>query len=162
MRRQVRRAALVAVSLVVAVTALAGLWFYLAFIRGDHQTDRPGGHWAIDSVRYAADSRAGGELFYESPSKKRTRVAQFVHVYRYYGDDCLAFDSAERGAFEYFFACGPRKPLLLNGDRSSTWDFEPDAPRPRLSSAHIGPASTTTPALADLKTEARKQPALDQ
>ncbi len=117
----------IGISITAAIVAAAWLWFYVAFVRGERSTERPGGHWTIEFTRYPADSYGlGGRLFYEERGH-RSLIAESVHFYRYYGDDCLAYESIENGSEQFYFVCGRHAPLPLNEQRMSAWEFEPDA-----------------------------------
>ncbi len=134
MKKWIRNTGLgVAIVLVAAVCVC--LWLYAVFVRGEHWTEDAGGHWSVEFVKHVDTYGEGGMLWYRQ-GQRRVLLADNVHVYRYYGDDCLAYES---GGQQYFFVCGPRQPQLLPSNALSEWTFEPDALQ-----EHYLPANATS------------------
>src|SRR5947209_14741642 len=90
-------------------SAIGAAWFYAVFVRGRHEIDRPGGHWTLESVHYPDSHSVSSRLYYESEGH-RAIVADLVHQYRYYGNDCIAYGTGGEGRELYFVVCGDRAP----------------------------------------------------
>jgi hypothetical protein len=82
-----------------------------------------GGNWRVRRRDVLPESsRSNTELWYGGE-----RVAELVHAYRYYGDDCLAYSSAVNHAERFYFVCGGRTPMVLGPESMATWAFEESA-----------------------------------
>ena len=90
----------------------------------DERTVGVGGTWVVRThARLPEAGSTETELWYGNDE----RVARIVHAYRYYGDDCVAYDSPDGGIQHDYFTCGRHSPLILGPDSRATWDFEQDA-----------------------------------
>ena len=153
------RIALVSSAVVTFVVGGVVLWFFLAFVHGQSWTDRPGGQWDIDYVRFPGSQIPGGDLYYEKLGH-RAHVARFVHQYRYCGDDCIAYGGSVNGAEMYFFACGQRESVAIEPGSRTTWELDDDSLRQEGmdSNATAFESGTRRIAVADLKRLAVKMP----
>jgi hypothetical protein len=117
--------------------------------------DDVGGGWAVESVRFP-DSHDFSCTLYHRQIHRQVRVAELVHQYKYYGDDCIVYGHSREGHEEYFMACGNRRPYPIGS--ASDWVLGTD--RVREYDPLGGSALGRTISIRDLKKLAASQPPL--
>jgi len=96
------------------------------FSLGCTKVEKIGGRWEVET-RTAPMPESGNVtrvLYRRSEGGNRQMVGQLGYV-RYYDDDCVVFEKGGLHHYQFFVACGDRRPVLIVAEDHNDWSFEP-------------------------------------
>jgi hypothetical protein len=134
------------------------LMAFALLLAGCHRWENPGGQWYVRRTERLPEAGGDQAYLFRGRSFRRLPVLEFAYVYRYYGDDCIGYDSVAG----VYFACGDRRPIELQVPGYPVLDdleFGPNGAESQPFSESSGPPLLFP--IVELKKRAYAQPSIE-
>jgi hypothetical protein len=110
-----------------AVAAAIAMWGYLLHGYGTRWSRAVGGNWELRFVDTPMSHGGPQASLYRRSRWRSRRVDELVNDSRYYGDDCVIYETRHTpGRRSYYAVCDDHTPLLIARETYNSWILRPD------------------------------------